>query len=67
MNYITRLIALATVVVALVFSQSGALVAQSCGLVPFKPFPPFGCVDLVAQCVVDSQGHAVWQWVCVKK
>jgi len=41
-------------------------VAADCGLKPLKPLPPLGCRDLVAQCVIDPQGHAYWQWVCVK-
>lgn len=37
-----------------------------CGIKPIKPIPPIGCHDLVAQCIVDHEGHAYWQWVCVK-
>ena len=41
-------------------------VAATCGLKPLKPIPPIGCRDLVAQCVIDGNGVASWQWVCVK-
>lgn len=39
---------------------------SACGILPIKPIPPIGCRDLVAQCVVDREGHQYWQWVCVK-
>ena len=38
----------------------------ACGIKPIKPIPPIGCRDLVAQCVVDGNGNAWWQWVCLK-
>lgn len=37
-----------------------------CGFVPFKPFVPFGCKDLVAQCVCDNEGECSFQWICVR-
>lgn len=39
---------------------------SDCGIKPLKPLPPLGCHDLVANCVLDAQGHWYWQWVCVR-
>lgn len=52
----------------LTFLSAGApaVSADSCGLKPIKPIPPIGCKDLIAQCVTDGNGHAHWQWICVK-
>jgi hypothetical protein len=51
-----------------VVAQAGLVTTAvaTCGVKPVRPVPPVGCRDLVAQCVVDSQGNAAWQWVCVK-
>lgn len=51
---------------AQVRSEIVPVAAADCGLKPLKPLPPLGCRDLVAQCVIDPQGHAYWQWVCVR-
>lgn len=42
-----------------------AVQAQSCGVTPVKPVAPVGCRDLVARCVLDSNGHTHWEWICV--
>ena len=61
-----RVCVVALITVALAALAPRAVTCQSCGLKPLKPLPPLGCRDVYAQCVVDSQGHASWQWVCVR-
>ena len=47
-----------------------ALVWAFCGLVPLKPLPPLGCVDLVPQCVCSADAYGAqqcyWTWICVR-
>jgi hypothetical protein len=54
---------------AALVAQAGEVAAPmaDCGIKPIRPVPPIGCRDLVAQCVLDGQGHPFWQWVCVNR
>ena len=57
---------LALVTLALAGLAPTRVHCDACGTLPSKPTPPSGCRDVYPQCVVDSQGHASWQWVCVR-
>jgi hypothetical protein len=65
-SVLSRVCVLALVTLSLAVLAPRAVRCQSCGLKPLKPLPPLGCRDVYAQCVVDSQGNASWQWVCVR-
>ncbi len=32
---------------------------------PMRPVVPPGCLNIVAQCIVEAYDNTRWQWVCV--
>lgn len=38
-----------------------------CTFVPFKPFIPLGCSDLVPVCICSNAGMCSWVWQCVQE
>lgn len=54
-------------ILALVLSAGAAQAQYGCGFVPFKPFPPLGCRDLIPRCICTSTGDCHWEWECVPR
>lgn len=47
-------------------SVSGKTAQSGCSLLPLKPLPPLGCMDITPRCVCDSNGNNCrLVWDCV--